>query len=154
MKIELRTIDDTNKADVVLLEVTDSQKEYIASNERSLETSLNEEHREIARPFAIYADDKLVGFTMFAFDLASSDPNDRYWLWRFMIDQNEQGKGFGQAALVEIIRYFQDRRADRILLSTEPENECGIHIYRKAGFKETGEFFEGEAVMKLLLADK
>ena len=70
MKIELRTIDDTNKAEVVLLEVSDSQKEYIASNALSLETSLNAEYREIARPFAIYADEKLVGFTMFAFDLA------------------------------------------------------------------------------------
>lgn len=78
MKIELRTIDNTNKADVILLEVADSQKEYIAANQVSLETAQSEEYIGIARPFAIYADDKLVGFTMFAFELNSSDPNDRY----------------------------------------------------------------------------
>ena len=88
---------------------------------------------------------------MFAFDEDEDDADDRYWLWRFMIDQNEQGKGYGQAALAEIIRYFADNGADRVLLSTEPENECGVHIYHKAGFIETGVIDDSEAVMKLML---
>lgn len=46
---------------------------------------------------------KIIGFTMFAFELTSGDPNDRYWLWRFMIDKNSQGKGYGSAALKKII---------------------------------------------------
>lgn len=149
MKIELRTIDDTNKADVVLLEVSDSQKEYIASNERSLETSLNEEHREIARPFAIYGDDKLVGFTMFAFDLASSDPDDRYWLWRFMIDKNLQGNGYGFAALEKIIEYFKNHGADHILLSTKETNTTALSLYHKYQFAETGEMNGNEIVLRL-----
>ena len=65
MNIELRTIDDTNKDAVELLEVSDSQKQYIASNKSSLETAASEEYREIARPFAIYADGELIGFTIF-----------------------------------------------------------------------------------------
>ena len=103
MNLELRTIDDTNKDAVELLEVSDNQKQYIASNKHSLETATNEEYREIARPFAIYEDGKMIGFTMFAFELTSSDPNDRYWLWRFMIDKNLQGNGYGSAALEKII---------------------------------------------------
>ena len=149
MKIELRTIDDTNKADVVLLEVSDSQKDYIASNERSLETSLKEEHRETARPFAIYADDKLVGFTMFAFDLASSDPNDRYWLWRFMIDKNSQGNRYGSAALEKIIEYFKIHGADHILLSTKETNTTALSLYHKYQFAETGEMNDNEIVLRL-----
>ena len=151
MKIELRTVDEGNRTDVESLEVSESQRQYIASNEKSIKTALSEEHKEVARPFAIYADERLVGFTMFAFELESPDPDDRYWLWRFMIDQNEQGKGYGQAALAEIIRYFEENGADRIFLSTEPENECGVHIYHKAGFVETGDIDDGEAVMKLML---
>jgi len=73
MKFELRAIDDSNKDEVELLEVYDNQKQYIASNKDSILTSLNEEHRDVARPFAIYADGNLIGFTMFAFDLASSN---------------------------------------------------------------------------------
>ena len=55
-----------------------------------------------ARPFAIYADEKLVGFCMFACDPEKEDADDRDWLRRFMIDRNEQGKGCSQAALQEI----------------------------------------------------
>ena len=71
-----------------------------------------------------------------------------------MIDRNEQGKGYGQAALQEIIRYFRALGADRILLSTEPENECGLHVYHKAGFRETGCIDCGEAVLRLWLLKK
>ena len=79
MNLELRIIDDTNKNAVELLEVLDDQKQYIASNKDSLETAAKEEYREIARPFAVYAEGQIVGFAMFAFELTSSDPNDRYW---------------------------------------------------------------------------
>ena len=61
------------------------------------------ENKNVARPFAICADDKLVGFTMFAFDVDFDNPNDRYWLWRFMIDRELQGKGYGSAALEMIM---------------------------------------------------
>ena len=152
MKIELRTIDHTNMDDVISLEVFDHQKAFIASNLRSIETAQEEEHRNIARPFAIYAEDNLVGFCMFAFEPEAEDEEDRYWLWRFMIDRKEQGKGYGQAALDEIISYFRDHGANQIFLSTEPENECGLHVYHKAGFQETGEFNDDEAVLKLILS--
>ena len=55
MNLELRIIHETNKDAVELLEVSDSQKQYIASNKKSLETASSEEFRNIARPFAIYA---------------------------------------------------------------------------------------------------
>ena len=111
----------------------------------------NEECPGVARPFAIYAEEKLVGFCMFAIDPEEEDEEDIYWIWRFMIDQKEQGKGYGQAALAEIIQYFKNHGADRIFLSTEPENECGMHIYQKAGFIDTGIIDDGEAVMKLII---
>jgi diamine N-acetyltransferase len=149
MKIELRTIDDTNKDDVVLLEVWDAQKEFIAANQVSLETARSEEYREIARPFAIYADDKPIGFTMFAFELDSSDPNDRYWLWRYMIDKKLQGNGYGSAAMEKIIDYFKSHGADHILLSTKETNTVALSLYHKYRFAETGEMNEGEIVLRL-----
>lgn len=88
---------------------------------------------------------------MFSFAPEAEDEDDRYWLWRFMIDKNEQGKGYGQAALDEIIRYFREHGADVLYLSTEPENECGVHVYHKAGFQETGEIDDGEATFILKL---
>ena len=151
MKIELRAIDHTNREDVILLEVTEHQKEFIASNRRSLETAAEEENREIARPFAIYCGDTLVGFTMFAFELNSPDPQDRYWLWRFMIDRRFQGKGYGSAALEAIIAYFQANGADHMMLSTEPDNVQALGLYHKYHFAETGEMNDDEIVLRRVL---
>jgi ribosomal protein S18 acetylase RimI-like enzyme len=38
-----------------------------------------------------------------------------------------------------------------LYLSTEPDNELGLHVYHKLGFRETGEFEEDEAILKLEL---
>ena len=151
MRIELRTIDDTNKDDVVSLEVSDRQKQYIASNKKSLETAAEEKYKDIARPFAIYADDKLVGFAMFAFDLDYDDINDRYWLWRFMIDRKYQGRGYGAAALEESIEYFRKHGAGYIKLSTKEDNIAAISLYRKYAFEENGERNGEEIVFRLTL---
>ena len=152
MKIELRPVDDGNREAVLALSVREDQP-FVAPNNVSLRQAeeTNAEEPGVARPFAIYADGRPVGFTMFAFAPEAEDPEDRYWLWRFMIDKNEQGKGCGQAALAEIIRYFKKNGADRLYLSTEPENEPGLHVYRKFGFHETGIISDGEAVMMRML---
>jgi CubicO group peptidase (beta-lactamase class C family)/RimJ/RimL family protein N-acetyltransferase len=152
MNIKLIPVNDENREAVLALSVREDQP-FVAPNDVSLRQAdeTNEEYPGVARPFAIYADDRLVGFTMFAFAPQAEDPDDRYWLWRFMIDKNEQGKGYGQAALAEIIRYFRDSGADMLYLSTEPENEQGLHVYHKAGFRETGTISDGEAVLMRML---
>lgn len=149
MKIELKAIDHTNTDAVVALEVSDSQKQYIDSNKASLEAAA--ENKNVARPFAIYADDKLVGFTMFAFDVDYDDPNDRYWLWRFMIDKNWQGKGYGFSALEKMIEYFKNNGADHIRLSTKDTNTVALSLYHKYQFKETGEMNGEEMILELKL---
>ncbi|MBR5344043.1 MAG: GNAT family N-acetyltransferase [Oscillospiraceae bacterium] len=152
MKIELRPIDENNREAVLALSVREDQP-FVASNKTSLRQAAeaNAEDPGCARPFAIYADDRLVGFCMFAFDPEAEEEDDRYWLWRFMIDKEEQGKGYGQAAMQEIIKYFRDNGADRLYLSTEPENERGLHVYHKFGFRETGIISDDEAVLMRML---
>ena len=152
MRILLKPIDETNREAVLALSVREDQP-FVATNEVSLRQAeeTNQEHPGVARPFGIYADDRLVGFCMFAFAPEARDPEDRYWLWRFMIDREEQDKGYGQAALREIMKYFCDNGADRLYLSTEPENERGLHVYHKAGFRETGVISDEEAVLMRML---
>ena len=104
MKIELVDLSDNNRNACFNLKVASDQAQYIASNEESWkEAKAND---SVARPFLICCDGKPVGFTMFAFDEDYEDPNDRYWLWRFMIDEASQGKGYGTAALQGIIRFL------------------------------------------------
>ena len=147
MIIELKDLTEENLQQCFDLKVADDQTGYIASNADSWNTS--KENRDVARPFAIYCDEKMVGFTMFAFDEKYEDPNDRYWLWRLMIDESQQGKGYGTAALQVIIQYFRDHGANNIRLSTKETNTNALRMYRKVGFFDTGEMNDKEIVLQL-----
>ena len=148
-KVELRSIDDSNRNRCIALSVADEQRQFIAANERSLQQA--REDLTVARPFAIYAGEEIVGFTMFAFDEGCEDPSDRYWLWRFMIDRNLQGRGYGSAALEVIISYFREQGASPIRLSTKESNTGALALYHKFGFRETGEWNGEEIVLQLEL---
>lgn len=95
-RIRLEPVNDINIEAVLALAVREDQP-FVAPNDVSLRQAdeANAKAPGTARPFAIYADEKLVGFCMFAFNPQAEDPDDRYWLWRFMIDKEEQGKGYG-----------------------------------------------------------
>ncbi|SEM14907.1 Acetyltransferase (GNAT) family protein [Butyrivibrio sp. ob235] len=80
---------------------------------------------------------------------SNEDPNDRYWLWRLMIDESLQGKGYGTAAIKEIIQYFKFHGANNIRLSTKDTNTNALSMYRKAGFRDTGEMNDEEIVLQL-----
>ena len=147
MNIELQKLTDENMKQCFGLKVSENQKQYIASNEESWNAA--KENEDVARPFAIYCDGEMVGFTMFAFDEEYEDPDDRYWLWRFMIDEKLQGKGYGSAAFQEIIKCFKDHGANNIRLSTKESNGNALSMYRKAGFCDTGEMNDEEIVLKL-----
>lgn len=93
-------------------------------------------------PFGIYADDALVGFTMYAL---RRDRQELY-LYRLMLDEPHQHRGYGRAALerlVEIARREPGIR--RIRLTTNPGNTHGIRVYKRFGFKATGVMHEVEA---------
>ena len=147
MRIELKPVDQYNKSDCILLKVTKAQSEYIASNESSLEAA--EKYSDVARPFVIYSDGIAIGFTMFAFEPDYEDPDDRYWLWRFMIDEKYQGQGYGKEALKHIISYFKENGAGNIRLSTKESNVNAIHLYQSFGFAPNGDVNDGEIVFEL-----
>lgn len=149
MNVELREINKDNREKCMMLTVAEEQTQYICSNRDSLNDAA--ENDTVARPFAIYIDGVMVGFTMVVFDEAYEDPDDRYWLWRFMIDEKQQGKGYGGLALQEIINYFRNHRANHIKLSTKESNTIAISLYRKFGFKENGEMNGEETVFELKL---
>ena len=152
MIIKLEPINDNNRDAVVALSVREDQP-FVATNDYSLREAAeaNAKAPGTARPFAICAGEKIVGFCMLALDPEDENPVDSYCLWRFMIDKNEQGKGYGQAALHEIIKDFKENGVDTVYLSTAPENEVGLHVYHKAGFRETGLIDNDEAVLMRML---
>ncbi len=147
MKVELIKLTNELLKRCFELKVTSDQTRFIASNSDSWKTA--KESENVARPFAIYCDGEMVGFTMFAFDEDYEDPDDRYWLWRFMIDEKQQGKGYGAAALNVIVQYFKEHGANNIRLSTKETNTKALSLYHKAGFYDTGEMNDEEIVLQL-----
>lgn len=149
MRAELCPIGDANREECIALRVAPGQEGFIASNTRSMEQAA--QSPAVARPFAIVVGGRTVGFAMFAFDEQNDDPTDRYWLWRFMIGAQFQGKGYAAPALEAVVRYFRENGADQITLSTKPENARALALYHRFGFAEDGRMNDGEAVLKLRL---
>ena len=133
--------------DCLRLKVSETQTAFIASNEKSIAEA--KKNSDAARPFVIYADGAAVGFAMFAFEPDYEDPKDRYWLWRFMIDEKYQGRGYGKKALERIIAYFKDHGAANIRLSTKGDNKNAIALYESFGFVPNGTMNGGETVFEL-----
>jgi len=102
-------------------------------------------------PLAIYADDHVVGFTMYGLD-----PDDgKYWIYRLMIDVDHQGKGYGKAALKELIkRLAQLPDCDEIYAGYKPWNNVAASLFAELGFERTGEMLSGEFITRLDLKEK
>jgi len=142
--VELREITRDNFNDCINLKVSEEQKNFVASNIYSLAQAWV--YHKTAFPFAIYNDNSLVGFIM----LGYYEPESHYNIWRFMIDERYQGKGYGKAALSFGIQYLVETyETKEIFLSVVPENIVAENLYRSAGFERTGRMSGSEVVMCL-----
>jgi diamine N-acetyltransferase len=158
--IELRKITGDNFNECTKLETTEEQKNFVASNIRSLAQAYvaltNNEC--IPMPYAIYDNDIMVGFIMLSYTEADeNDDENAYWVWRLMIDKGYQGKGYGKetmAKALELIRTFPYGKATVVSLSYEPENVVAKALYASFGFVETGKIEYGELVAKLALHNR
>lgn len=148
MSIELRPVTKSNFEAVIRLEVSDEQQQYVASNLYSLAES--KVYPECI-PLAIYDNNRLVGFLMYAFNLE----DESYWICRLMIDRYFQGHGYAKQAMQSIIKEIRKRpKSSDLKLSIEPGNQAAEHLYASLGFIKTGEFVEGEEVMCLDFENK
>lgn len=54
-------------------------------------------------------------------------------------NRDYQGRGYGQSALKELLKYaFEENGLNKVWLIVLKENEKGIHIYNKTGFNVEG----------------
>ena len=159
--LRLEKVNGHNVWEILKLKVAEPQRHFVSSNERSMiEAYTTTVGNGVALPFGIYDDDLPVGFLMIGFgtddfwDDAPDIAKDNYNLWRLMIDENQQKKGYGREAVrlaLEFIRTLPCGPAEFCWLSYVPENEVARNLYRSFGFEETGEKDGDEliAVLKL-----
>jgi len=101
-------------------------------------------------PLAMYVDEQLVGFAVYAID-----PDDgSYWIIAFMIDHKFQHKGYGRSGMEELICYIKDKHAcNKIVLGHRPENQRASNLYASLGFVEVGHD-DREVVRELRFIEK
>jgi diamine N-acetyltransferase len=143
MDITLQPVTRQNFARVIDLKVAPDQANFVAPNLYSIaEASVEPDWT----PLAILAGETVVGFAMFGLEEGAG----RWWIIRFMIDAEHQGKGYGTTALRELIDLMAERHAPReILLGYEPENIIAERLYARFGFVPTGELEDGEIIARL-----
>lgn len=131
--VQLKEITQDNLDEVMSLSVADNQKSFVSTPAESLAQAYV--YKNTAFPFAIYAEDKVVGFIM----LGYYEARNQYTLWKFLIDKRFQNKGFGKEALKQSIVYLRERfHAKEIYTGVSVGNEMAKHLYKSLGFVETG----------------
>ena len=141
--LHLEKINRKNIWEILKLKVSKSQKNFVASNDLSIiEAYLTITSKGVVFPFGIYDGDRPVGFLMIGYDVDETWENvpniakENYTLWRLMIDETYQQKGFG-------------KEAEYCWLSYEPENKIAKELYHSFGFVENGDM-DGDEVIAIL----
>lgn len=159
--LRLEKISGRNVWDILKLSVKEEQKSFVADNTVSIiEAYTAIQANGFAFPFGIYDDDVPVGFLMIGYDTdddwegAPEIAKGNYSLWRLMIDEAFQGRGYGRTAVglaLDFIRSDPCGKAAYCWLSYEPENSAARNLYRSFGFEETGEMDGNECIAVLKL---
>ncbi len=143
--VALREITEKNLIPFLKMKVKDTQTDLVASNAVSIAQA---HYSDKAWYRGIFADETPVGFVMLSLD----HEKEEYWIWRFMIDRDHQGKGYGKQALKLILRHMRTLPdIKEALLSYMPKEKVGAgDFYRKAGFVDTGRMEDDEVVLKFV----
>ena len=131
--IKLEEITADNLEDVLKLKVSKNQENFVSTTAYSLAQAYV--YRENAYPFAIYADDTLVGFIMFGF----YELRNQYTLWKFLTDEKYQNKSYGKIALLLGIEYRKKQHdIKEMYTGVAIDNNVAEHLYQSIGFQATG----------------
>ena len=143
--INFRKITEDNFDAIIKMKRPEGEN-FVASNAVSLAQAWLYRDDNDVFPFAIHDDDTVVGFMLLEEDME----NERLDLWRIMLPPENEGKGYGTAAVKLMIQYAKDSgRYKSIGLLCGPKNYNARHIYDKLGFQPTGEICYGDVEMRL-----
>jgi diamine N-acetyltransferase len=133
--VELKAITEENFIEAFNLKLGEGQEKYVSHPVRSLAQAYV--YRTQCQPFGIYAADKMVGYVMVIYDYDIPE----YGIWHMMIDEAEQGKGYGSEALGRVLEYIATRPfgdSGRVALTCHRDNQKAIGLYKSKGFAFTG----------------
>ena len=146
--ISLRKITEENFIDAFNLHLAEGQDKFVSHPIRSLAQAYV--YRDQCQPFGIYDDDMMVGYVMVIYDYDIPE----YDIWHMMIDEKYQGRGYGKAALEEILSYISTKPfgdSNKVTLTCYEENKVALALYKNLGFEETGVVDDDEIELSMFV---
>lgn len=147
MNIHLKDVDINNWVDCIKLSLHPYQEKSLASNSVTIAESKYEKHHRLR---AIYKGDTIIGMLSFCHETQPLDL-ELYWLFRFMIDQNYQRKGYGTKVLDILKNEVKSLGGKRLQTMCKPNNILALNAYKKYGFEEVGTLEDGDILFELKL---
>ncbi len=157
--ITLRKITLENRRELFKLKTTDDQCRFVASNLSSVASCyVLATNGGSPLPFAIYADEQMVGFVMIVYGITGYEipkiADNNYCILRLMIGEQHQRRGYGREAMQKILEYirtFPVGPAQYCWISYEADNTVAEKLYESFGFRTNGEICNNEPVTVLKL---
>ncbi|HEY6394403.1 MAG TPA: GNAT family N-acetyltransferase [Candidatus Binataceae bacterium] len=139
MNVTLKPIDRGNWREMLALELAPEQQSFVTQPPLTFARCYvrlfgdNFEHT----PMVICGGGRVVGYVTIACNPASERD---YWIDDIMIDRKDQSRGYGRAAMREIVAYILARypRCAGIRLTCFRTNKIAAALYTSLGFLPTG----------------
>lgn len=150
--ITLKLVDESNWRQALTLAVLPAQQHFVADHHPVVAIALAKAYIRPGGlnwlPYAIYANQQMVGFVEIVLD--RHQPDD-CWVFHFFIDQQYQGQGYGRMAMEQLITNLKqlEPACTGISLVVHPENTTAQLFYRRMGFSPTGNERWGEPIYRL-----
>jgi diamine N-acetyltransferase len=156
VSVQLRDIlTNADREAVLALRRGPGQERFVASVEKSFRDAVVDS-RACPRMWSINDADRTVGFLMISDGipadrlLADADLIGPYFLWRLLIDEHFQRRGYGRAALDALVAYLRMRPGAEVLWTSCGQGEGTPQpFYEGYGFVATGEMSDHEAILRL-----
>lgn len=146
--MNLKAITEENFLQAFNLQLAPGQEKFVSHPVRSLAQAYV--YREQCQPFGICDGERMVGYVMVIYDYDIPE----YDIWHMMIDAEEQGKGYGRAALEKVLDYIRQKPfgdSNRVALTCNRDNVASCRLYQSMGFSFTGNSDEDEVELALEL---
>jgi regulation of enolase protein 1 (concanavalin A-like superfamily)/RimJ/RimL family protein N-acetyltransferase len=148
MPVRLQPITVDNWKAAIGLSLHTDQQHFLPDNLYSIAEA---QFYPDACPLAIYDDQgQMVGFVMYGRDVFSG-----HWkVFRLMIDAAYQGRGYGRAAMQQVIATLAAKPdSDTILICYHDDNQAARQLYARLGFVEQSVDADGKATAQLNLKE-
>ena len=145
--INLKPVTKNNWKACVKLSLQPEQQGNLAPNAYTIAESKFETHHHVR---AIYKDDEVIGMLSYCYE---DDPIDTelYWLFRFMLDKEHQGKSYAVKVLELVQKEVFSHGGKRLRTMCKPTNMVAAKVYQGFGFKQIGKLDDGDILFEMSL---